>query len=92
MNPEIKVKTCLTKPEIEILIIINEKAIEEFYKVKSKKKPSEFCKQTLRMSEVKETGFIESNFNYDVDKLIEVIRIYKSKFSNGNFGLYDLLE
>ena len=91
-NTKIKKATCLTKPEIEILIIIDSNELEKYYKVKSKMKPSEFCKQKLEMSKVKKSGFIEEYFEYDVQKLIEAIKIYNSKKAGSDFGLFNLLK
>jgi len=91
-NPKIKVETCLTTPEIEILIIVNEDFLDEYYKVKSKKKPSEFCKQKFKMNDVKKSGVIIEYFENNSKKLIEVIKIYNRKFPSGSYGLYDLIE
>ena len=91
-NNRIKNKTCLTTPEIEILVIINENALEEYYKVKSKKPPSEFCKQNLKMNDIKKDSSIDKYFNCDSKKLINAIKIYNTKSNGNDYGIYHLIK
>ena len=51
----------ITAPEIEMLIIFNEEKYKEFKK--SGKKPSNFCKENLKMVEVKSYKFVKSYFS-----------------------------
>ena len=85
----------ITSPEIEMLVIISEGRFIDYSKVKSKVKPSEYCKQSLKLRQIKEYDFIRDYFS-DVKHLINVIRQYHSlmKVNKDNFSLtlYDLLE
>ena len=53
---KIDVINVITAPEIEMLIIFAENQYKEFKK--SGKKPSDFCKENLRMSDVKYNGIV----------------------------------
>ena len=85
----------VTSPEIEMLVIISEGRFTDYLKVKSKIKPSEYCKQSLNLRRVKEYHFIREYFS-DVNHLISVITEYHSlmKVNKDKFPLtlYDLLE
>lgn len=82
----------ITAPEIEMLIIINEGKYSEYSKVKSKTKPSEFCKDALKLSRVKSTDFITDYFS-NVDQLVNAILMYKklSNIPKNEICLADLL-
>ena len=67
----------ITAPEIEILVIISEGKYQDFCKRSSKMKPSEYCKQFLKMKNVKKPEFIYKQFD-DVEKLIAAIKEYDS--------------
>ena len=75
-----------------MLVIINEGKYLQYSKVKSKTKPSEFCKNILKFSKVKSTEFITDYFS-NVDDLINAIFEYKrlSNISSGEKCLADLL-
>lgn len=77
---KIKVVNVITAPEIEMLVIINENKYEEYQKVKSTMKPSEFCKDALNISNVKSPQFIKEYFS-DADVLVNILKKYKSKRS-----------
>lgn len=85
----------VSSPEIEMLVIISEGRFTDYLKVKSKIKPSEYCKQSLNLRRVKEYHFIREYFS-DVNHLISVIAEYHSlmKVNKDKFPLtlYDLLE
>lgn len=85
----------ITSPEIEMLVIISEGRFTDYLKGKSKVKPSEYCKQSLKLRQIKEYDFIRDYFS-DVKHLINVIKQYHSlmKVNKDNFSLtlYDLLE
>lgn len=72
-----KVIDIITAPEIEILVIISEGKYKDFCKHSSKMKPSEYCKQFLKMKNVKKPEFIYKQFD-DVEKLIAAIKEYDS--------------
>lgn len=85
----------ITSPEIEMLVIISKGRFTDYLKVKSKVKPSEYCKQSLKLRRIKEYDYIRECFS-DVKHLISVIKQYHSlmKVNKDNFSLtlYDLLE
>lgn len=85
---KIDVVNVITAPEIEILVIISENKYQEFKK--SKLKPSEFCKQRLKMPKVKNYDSVMKYFS-DVQKLIEAIKGYK-RLVNQSKGVYSLLD
>jgi len=82
----------VTSPEIEMLVIINEGKYEEYQKYKSTLRPSEYCTDKLGMKSVKNSKFLYMYFS-DVDKLVNAIKIYKSKtkIDNRKKCLADLL-
>ena len=63
----------VTAPEIEMLIILAENKYREWKS--SGKKPSEFCKSTLKLTHVKQYDFIKSYF-LDAEKLLRAISDY----------------
>lgn len=81
----------VTAPEIEMLIILNEDKYVEFKK--SGKKPSDFCKENLRMSQVKSYDFVKAYFG-EPEVLVHAIKRYCeiSKVRTGEFTLLDLLK
>lgn len=90
---KVSVIDVVTAPEIEMLIILNENKYNEFHKVKSKMKPSKFCKTVLKFSNVKRCEFVKSYFS-NIDKLIESIREYRriSNIKKEECTLSDLLK
>ena len=73
---KVSVINVITSPEIEMLIIINEGKYKEYQKVKSTTKPSDFCKQTLGIKNVKSPEFIKNYFS-DVNTLLYVLHEYQ---------------
>ena len=88
---KVDVINVITAPEIEMLIILNENKYKEFKK--SGKKPSTFCKEDLRMSDVKSYSFVKNYFE-DPDVLVAAIKKYHeiSKVQKGEYTLLDLLK
>ena len=88
---KIDVINVITAPEIEMLIIHNEGAYERFKR--SGKKPSDFCKNDLRMHEVKSYDFVKGYFR-DPDTLVKAIKEYRrtANIPNGEYTLLDLLK
>jgi hypothetical protein len=80
----------LTRPEIEVLSIINEKQWSKWKK--SKKRPSEFCKDDLRMRGVKSAEFLTRY--WDVDSLAKAAIEYKrlSSIARGEYCLADIIK
>ena len=81
------VVTLTTRPEIEILLILKNGDYEEFCKVKSRMKPSVFCR--LKYGYRKNQGEFISFFK-DVDELVEVLHHY-SAITSDKQTLYDLI-
>lgn len=88
---KVNVINIITAPEIEMLVIVSEKKHNEFKA--SRKKPSDFCTQDLRFSNVKNKTFVQEYFQ-DVDILIAAIHEYKrvSCILKGEYTLADLLK
>ena len=83
---------CLTRPEIEMLVIIAEDCHDDFQK--RRMKPSIYCKDVLGLPEVKTYGFFRSCFS-DIDLLLKTIKRYDELFPSrvvGEMSLYDLLN
>ncbi len=91
---KIEVINVITPPEIELLIIVSEEKNEDFNR-SGLAKPSDYCKQKLKLSNVKSYDFVKEYFS-DVDKLLDAIKIVhsikKSKIPNKYRTLYDLLK
>ena len=87
---KVNVINIITAPEVEMLVIFNEKKYKDFKK--SRKKPSEFCKEDLHYPNVKSTAFVQDYFD-DVDTLVRSITNYRrlSNIPNGEYSLLDLL-
>lgn len=83
---------CLTRPEIEMLVIIAEERYEDCQK--RRMKPSIYCKDVLGLPEVKNYGFFRNRFS-DIDLLLKTIKRYDELFPSrvvGEMSLYDLLN
>ncbi len=81
----------ITAPEIEMLIIFHEGRYNEFKR--SRKKPSEFCLEELKMSDVKSYSFVKGYFS-DPEVLVAAIKKYHemSRVPKGEYTLLDLLR
>lgn len=88
---KVDVINIITAPEIEILIILKEDKYKEFKK--SGKKPSIFCKENLKMENVKTYDFVRNYFHEPI-VLVEVIKKYHelTKVSKNEYTLLDLLR
>jgi hypothetical protein len=88
---KVKVVNVITAPEIEVLIIINEKKYKDYEKTKLK--PSAYCKRYLKYKNVKHYSFVKSYFS-NIDVLLSVISEYKriSKIQKNEYALWDLLK
>lgn len=88
---KVDVINIITAPEIEMLIIFNENKYNEFKK--SGKKPSIFCKENLKMSDVKSYDFVKTYFE-NSKILVQAIKKYNeiSKIKKGEYTLLDLLK
>lgn len=88
---KVDVINVVTAPEIEMLIIFNEDKYKDFKK--SGKKPSAFCKEDLRMGEVKSYDFVKNYFD-NPKILVDAIKKYHeiAKIPKGEYTLLDLLR
>lgn len=88
---KVNVVNIVTAPEIEMLVILAEGKYTEYKS--SRKKPSDFCTQDLRLRYVKSRDFVQEYFQ-DVNKLIAAINDYKrlSNIPKGEYSLADLLR
>lgn len=74
-----------------MLIILNEGKYREYKK--SGKKPSIYCKENMKMANVKAYGFVKEYFK-DPELLVEAIMKYHkiSNIQKGEYTLLDLLK
>ena len=81
----------ITAPEIEMLIIVNEDKNREFKK--SGKKPSDFCKEDLKMTNVMSYRFVKDYFS-NSDILLGAIKKYHEilKIRKGEYTLLDIVK
>ena len=88
---KVDVINVITAPEIEMLIIFNEDKYREFKK--SGKKPSDFCRENLKMTSVKSYRFVKNYFS-DPEILLSAIKKYHeiSKIRKGEYTLLNLLK
>lgn len=88
---KVDVINIITAPEIEMLIIFREDKYKDFKK--SGKKPSDFCKEDLKMPGVKSYEFVKSYFA-DPMVLVDVIKKYHetAKVRKGEYTLLDILR
>lgn len=88
---KVDVVNVVTAPEIEMLIIFNENKYKNFKK--SGKKPSIFCKEDLKMTEVKSYDFVKDYFSNPM-VLVAAIKKYHemSNIPKGEYTLLDLLR
>ena len=88
---KIDVINIITAPEIEMLIIHNERAYERFKR--SGKKPSEFCKIDLSIHDVKSYDFVKNYFSVP-QTLVNAIGEYRrtANIPKGEYSLSDLLR
>lgn len=87
---KIDVVNIITAPEIEILAIIKEDKYLDFKK--SKLKPSDYCKQVLKIHNIKNYDFVIDYFS-DVASLLNAMKQYKqiTNLPKGELSLIDLL-
>lgn len=88
---KVDVINVVTAPEIEMLIILNEDKYKDFKK--SGKKPSIFCKEDLKMAEVKSYDFVKNYFSNPIVLVTEIKKYHEvSKVPKGEYTLLDLLR
>ncbi len=86
-----RVYDIITPPEIEMLVIHSKNQYDAFKK--SKKKPSAFCKENLKLPSVKDYEFVRKYFS-DVEMLVDAIKEYRrvAKIEKGEYTISDLLK
>lgn len=79
-----------TRPEIEVLTILNEGRFGDY--AHKHMKPSDYCKQHLGMTDVKRPEFLEGYWTVDslVECILEYARIHRAE--PGEYALADLLK
>ena len=88
---KVDVINVITAPEIEMLIIFSKDEYTRFKK--SGKKPSDFCKEDLQMSQVKSYNFVKEYFSDPVVLVMAIKRYHEmSKIRKGEYTLQDLLK
>ncbi|MCD8347126.1 MAG: GNAT family acetyltransferase [Lachnospiraceae bacterium] len=93
----VSVEKYCTKPELEMLLIISEKLISEYDKVKSSVRPKLFAKQNIRCGRRRydnSTEFYRDYYGSDYKQLVAAIREYKQhkgSHQKDEFYLADLL-
>ncbi len=82
----ISVKKYCTKPELEILLIINENMLDEFEKVKSKTKAKDFAKKYIQYNHRKydnSSMFYREYYDNRIELLVKAIISY-SKYNGSH--------
>ena len=89
----IKIFNILTRPEIEILMIVNEKHYSKFTNKRGKEKASEYCKRVFDVNNVKSEKFL-SDYYEDVEVLMNAIENYEKLHSKekDEIRLNDILD
>lgn len=86
------VKSFLTPPEIEILMIIK---MNDYGKYKQKHpnlKPSEYATKYYKIPNIKKSGVMRDFFENDIEQLIEAITTHKSKHAKNELTICNLLN
>ena len=86
-----------TKPELEILLIINEGLLKDYEKVKSIESPKTFAKKNIKFNGKKydQSSDFLPNYYSDINKLIKNLKDYKKykkKHNKDELYLADLLK
>lgn len=87
-----QVKSYITHPEIEVLVILREGQWTGWQKVRRQLKPSDYCKQRLGLREIKTDGFLKEY--WDVDSIKRAASEYKRRavIPKGELCLADLIR
>lgn len=92
---EEKIYRYCTKPELEILLIINEGLMTKYYK--SKKRPKDFAKEHIKLNGMKydqSSMFLWNYYRRDIMMLVDNLKEYRRMKKNKSNELYlaDLLK
>lgn len=93
---KVDVKNVITAPEIEKLIICNEKKYKDYEREARKNprlKPSIYCKSILKLNNVKSYDFVKEYFS-DMQVLLDALHEYRrvSKVRADEMTIWDLLH
>lgn len=93
---KVDVKNVITAPEIEKLIICNEKKYKDYEREARKNprlKPSIYCKSILKLNNVKSYDFVKEYFS-DMQVLLDALHEYRrvSKVRADEMTIWDLLR
>lgn len=89
---QVEVINVITAPEIEILIIASMGKYDEYCR-SGISKPSDYCKNVLKLKNVKSPDFVAEYFEnprFLVESIKEYHRVHKQK--NNEASLYDLIK
>ena len=89
---QVEVVNVITDPEIEVLIIASKKKYDKYCR-SGIKKPSDYCKEVLKIKNVKTPAFVREYFsdpNFLIDSIKEYHRLHRQK--NTEASIYDLLK
>lgn len=88
---KIDVVNVITAPEIEMLVIFSEGKYNAYKK--TGKKPSIYCKEDLKLGDVKSAKFLKEYFK-DIKRLVDAVNEYKrvSKVRADEYTLADLIK
>ena len=88
---KVAVINVITAPEIEMLIIFNEGKYRDYKK--SGKKPSTFCKEDLKMKNVKSYSFVKEYFSDPIVLVAAIMKYHEiSNIKRNEYTLMDLLK
>ena len=87
-----KMINLLTRPEIEILIIIDKGDYSTYSrKYKSTIKPSDYCKTNYRINNIKSSGIMNSVFP-SLESLMNALKIYNKYKPKGEHSIYSIIK
>lgn len=92
---KVKVVDVLTTPEIEMLVICNKGLFADFKKKQNKSNytPSRYCKEKLRLKNVKTKKFVARYFKDSKIIVASIKEYYKYSYhSKDRHSLYDILK
>ena len=87
-----KVFNIITRPEIEILIIIKNNDYGAYTnRSKTKLKPSEYCQSAYKIKKIKSEGIFINAFSH-INELVKSIEEYKRLTGSREYNLSDILS
>ena len=89
-----RIRKFCTKPEIEMLLIINNNLFKEYNKVKSSICPKDFAKSNIKLRNTRynnKTDFWKEYYKNKFNQLVDDIREYKHKKKNNKLNKEEYL-